>query len=472
MKTSPGTLGRAAVCRAVTARAVRALLPPLGSSASLRWTFYLGGLVCLSSVRIFDHVVLNGPRYDPTVHGLGISAFLLAALVFFYLSSRSTIPPVLHGLLPHSRALLAVGLLGALVFVPRSLVLMARIPGQLAQARHYQLDSVAMVDCGTRLWLRGHNPYTDFDLVACLTHTGVPHDATTPLQVGPFARVHVYPTHEQLVQVFAQVSRQHVQNPAAFESHFSYPAGTIILTAPVLALGWHEISLFYLLCLVVMYVLLAWWAPRRVRPWLALLAVANITVWEYAVGIAADSLVVLLLLSAWATWRRAWLSAVLIGAAIATRQNAWFFLPFYAMLIGRTYGWRMLIQRLAVVAAVFGLVNGPFFLQSPVAWTDGVLGQLVDPMFSMGNGFIVAADVGWLPLWSRHTYAALEVAALIACVLVYARTCRRHPGTACVWALVPLLFAWRSPLLYFVPLTLLCLWPLLTDLHTREAGKG
>lgn len=126
--------------------------------------------------------------------------------------------------------------------------------------------------------MQGHNPYTAFDLVACLTHTGVPPDATTPLPVGPFARVHVYPTHAQLAQVFAQVSRQHVRNPAAFESHFSYPAGTIILTAPVLALGWPEISLFYLLCLVVMYVLLAYWAPGRVHPWVALLALANITV--------------------------------------------------------------------------------------------------------------------------------------------------------------------------------------------------
>ncbi len=204
------------------------------------------------------------------------------------------------------------------------------------------------------------------------------------------------------------------------------------------------------------------------RPWVALLALANITVWEYAVGIAADSLVVLLLLAAWATWRCLWVSALLMGAAIATRQNAWFFLPFYAVLIGRTDGWRMLVKRGLVIGVVFGVLNGLFFIQSPGAWTAGVLGQLMDPMFSLGSGFITLADLGWLPLWSRHTYAVLELVALIVCVLVYARTCRQHPGTACVLALVPLLFAWRSPLLYFVPLTLLCLWPLLADLGAHD----
>lgn len=113
---------------------------------ALRWASYLGGLVCISSVRIFDHLVWNGSHDDSTAHGLGSAVLLLASLVFFFLSSRSTIPAALHGLLPSSRLFLAVGLLGALVFVPRSLVLIARIPGQLVQPHHYQVDSVAMVD--------------------------------------------------------------------------------------------------------------------------------------------------------------------------------------------------------------------------------------------------------------------------------------------------------------------------------------
>ena len=56
--------------------------------------------------------------------------------------------------------------------------------------------------------MRGRNPYTAFNLVDCLTRYGVPLDATTPLQVGAFAGVHYYPTHQQLVRVFAQVTGQ------------------------------------------------------------------------------------------------------------------------------------------------------------------------------------------------------------------------------------------------------------------------
>src|SRR5207245_1557009 len=180
----------------------------------------------------------------------------------------------------------------------------AHIPGQM----HYQTDSIAMVDCGTRLLLHGRNPYIAFNLVDCLSRYGVPLNATTPLQAGAFAGVHYYPTHQQLVRVFAQVSRRHLHWPAEFEAHFSYPAGSFIFPVPVIALGWHEISLFYLLCLLLTYALLAWRAPRRLRPWLVPMALANLTVWDYSVGIATDSLVVLLLVAAWATWRRAWVS--------------------------------------------------------------------------------------------------------------------------------------------------------------------
>ena len=448
-----------------------ALIPDLGPTAALRCAFYLGGLLCIGGIRVFDHFVLSEPSYDPAVHALGIAALLLAGLVLFFLAGRSSIPAVLRGLLPHRRILLAVSILGTLLLVPRGLDLIAQIPGQIVQPRHYHLDSVAAIDCSTRLLLHGRNPYTDLRLVDCLRHNSVPPIDTTPLQVGAFAGIKYYPTNQQLAQVFAQASRLHVPQPAEFESHLSYPAGSIIFPAPLIALGWPEVSLFYLLCLVLTYALLVWWAPPRLRPWLVLAALANITVWDYAFGIDTGSLDVLLILAAWATWRRRWLSALLMGAAIATRQNAWFFFPFYAILVGRMFGRRALTERLIVIAVVFGLLNGPFFLQSPAAWVSGVLIQIKDPMFSMGSGFIAAADIGWLPLWPRSTYAALELTAMVACALVYARTCRRHPGTASVLALVPLVFAWRSPLLYFVPLTLLCLWPLVADLRAVDAGR-
>ena len=81
--------------------------------------------------------------------------------------------------------------------------------------------------------------------------------------------------------------------------HFNYPAGSFIFPVPVLALGWHEISLFYLLCLLLTYALLAWWAPRRLRPWLVPMALANLTVWDYATVTRAGEGLAGLLFTIW-----------------------------------------------------------------------------------------------------------------------------------------------------------------------------
>jgi hypothetical protein len=64
-----------------------------------------------------------------------------------------------------------------------------------------------------------------------------------------------------------------------------------------------------------------------------------------------------------------------------------------------------------------------------------------------------------LPLWPRFVYAGLELAALVACLLLYVRICRRQPGTGPVLALIPVVFAWRSLFTYFyVALPMLSLW--------------
>jgi hypothetical protein len=94
-------------------------------------------------------------------------------------------------------------------------------------------------------------------------------------------------------------------------------------------------------------------------------------------------------------------------------------------------------------------------------------------MFPAGAGIIALGRHGLPALWPHPVYTFLELAALVACVLYYARTCRRQPDTGLVLGLVPLVFAWRSFFVYFfAPLPILCLWPLLTDLRRAEAQEG
>jgi uncharacterized membrane protein len=304
-------------------------------------------------------------------------------------------------------------------------------------------------------------------MVDCLARNGLTGRFTTPLRKGEFAKVSIYPHADDLKRVYERALRLHIQRPPEFESYISYPAGAFIFPVPFVALGWHEMSTFYLLWIVLSYLLVAWSLPWRWRPWLVPLALGNIALWGDVVSGSSDSLDIILILAGWITWRRRWLSPLLMGAAIAARQQGWFFAVFYAILIARVYGPRALVERLLVMGAVFAAVNLPLIINAPGAWLHGALGPLTDPMFPLGAGVIALAVHAWLPLWPRQLYTVLEVLAMVGCAVVYARTCRRHPGTGLVLALVPLVFAWRSLFTYFMPLPLLCLWPLLAEREPR-----
>jgi len=438
------------------------LLPDEGPTITLRLVCYLAALACFSvAPTLHTRGLVLGPRIGAALTVIS----LVAGLLCFYLASRATLPRWLEGVRPRGRTLLIATVSGALCASVVSAAVLATLPLTVMRPHHYANDAVTATDCATSLIMRGHNPYTEFDMGACLTHHDLTALQTTPLQAGAFARTPSYPAPADLTRVFAQARRDHVRRPAAFESFFNYPAGAFLLPAAFVALGWSDLSSFYLLWAVLAYGLLALRAPRRWRPWLLALAGGNVTLWGNAADGQSNLLVIFLILAGWSTWQRPWLSSALIGLALATRQEAWFFAPYYLILVGRLGSWRGAAARLAVVAVVCALINAPFIVLSSGAWLHGVLGPLRDPMYPLGEGVIALATSGALPLWSRAAYTGLELAALVLCLLIYLRTCRRHPGTGLVLALVPLVFAWRSLFTYFyVALPLLCLWVILADL--------
>jgi hypothetical protein len=354
-----------------------------------------------------------------------------------------------------------------------SVTVLAALPLAVMRPHHYANDAVAATECATHLFLQGHNPYTSFNLVDCFARHGLNGVYTTPLQAGRFAPIHLYPTQPDLLRTFAQIRHDHLQHPAMFESFFNYPAGAFLLTAPFAALGWHDLSTFYLFWALLAYAVLLWRAPRSWRPWLLIMAAAHTTLWTNIADGQSNVLDACLILAAWATWRRLWLSAALLGLAVATRQEAWLFTPFYLVLCGRLVGWRAVAGRLAVITGVFGLVNAPFIALSGRAWLHGVMGPLTDPMFPLGQGAIALATSGVLPLWPREVYAGLELAACMVCLLLYLRICRRHPSTGPVLALVPVIFAWRSLFTYFyVALPLVCLWVFIVAISAQDSAPG
>ncbi|MGZ6392304.1 MAG: hypothetical protein ACXWQZ_23945, partial [Ktedonobacterales bacterium] len=183
--------------------------------------------------------------------------------------------------------------------------------------------------------------------------------------------------------------------------------------------------------------------------WVGLLILADLPLLNAAVGGVLDVFYILLLFVAWRWWRQPVLSTVFLGLAIAAKQLAWFFLPFYAIYIWRERGWREALTRLAGAGGVFAVINEPFILNDPRAWLAGVLAPQVDPMFPLGNGIVGLSVSGLLPLAPSAVYTALFGLAIRVCIAWYWRFGRSMPEVALLLAVLPLFFAWRSLTTYF-----------------------
>jgi hypothetical protein len=310
----------------------------------------------------------------------------------------------------------------------------------------YHNDAIALNDCAARLLLAGRDPYTDLGLFACFGDLGIGADRTTPLQRGLFARVPVYPSDDELDAAWGA----RVADPASnveFEERLSYPALAVVLIAPWVALGWDS-NVLYLLCLLAAMALIVRRAPAGLRPFVLTGLFAAACLEAFTVGGSADLLYALPLVAAW-TWRERGWSGLLVGIAVAIKQIAWFFAPFYVIAVLARQGPRVAARRAAEATAVFVLANLPFALHDGGAWLAGVLTPIAAPTFPRGAGFIFLATNDVLPLWPAVVYTGLEAVAGVAVLVVAWRTRRSSPELGVVLAVLPLFLARRSLFSYF-----------------------
>ncbi len=314
----------------------------------------------------------------------------------------------------------------------------------------YHNDAIALNECAARLVLDGRDPYASLDIFDCYARLGIGADRTTPLRLGEFASVAVYPTDDQLDAAWALRSRD--GGNVEFVSRPSYPALSFLLIVPFVALGW-DTNRLYVLCLGAAMALVVLRTPIGLRPFMLTAVLGATSLAAFTVSGSADLLYVLPLVAAWLWRERRW-SAVAYGIAAATKQLAWFFAPFYLIAVVTTYGWREGLRRAATSATVFGATNLPFFVSHPGDWFEGVTTPISGPMFPRGAGIIFLGTNGGLPLLPSSAYLAMEGLCAIACVLVAWRSRRTSPELGVVLALLPLFVAWRSLFSYFflVPL--------------------
>lgn len=319
----------------------------------------------------------------------------------------------------------------------------------LFTAPKYTNDGTSIDENAAMQLLQGHNPYTNSDLVHIVRQFKLDVNWTTPLREGQFANRLDYPSPVDVLSVYATSSKSgHLPE---FESKVSYPALSFLSLVPLVWLGIYNVLPFYLLCYIALIVL-GWTVARReLRPWLIVLSLANVAMLGSVFGGNLDVLAILLVVIAWLGRERRWLSALTLGLAVACKQPTWFFVPFYAILIFRTHGWKETTWRLTI-AGIIGLAfNLPFILWNPGAWVAGIMAPVSDPMFPMGVGIVGLVGVPFLPSYMPSMiYALLEYGIFYPlCIAWYWRICKAHPEAAMLLAVLPLFFAWRSLPSYF-----------------------
>ena len=431
----------------------------------LRWSIALpqgeaATRLTLVGVVIGLHNLLELPR-DPLTRAVGaplsgVLAFLaLSVSLWLLLLALAERPPQWRWL--HNRRaqaiILTLTLAAALVGVKQ----LGAMVVTSFQPPFYPNDGATLDQYAAQQLLAGHNPYVTSDIVAAVHQLGQQAQYTTPLHAGPFASHALtdYPSAAQRTAAFPTVGAA-----PGFEGKLSYPALAFLPLVPLFWAGLPNATPLTLLCVLALAALLISAAPRALRPWVALLFLADAPLLNAALIADPDILYIVPLFAAWRWRERGALSAVLLGLALATKQLAWFSAPFLLVLIWRERGWRAAAGRLAGAAALFAAINAPFFVNAPRAWLAGVLAPQLDPMFPLGNGLIRLPLSGLLPLAPAPVYTALEALALLGALAWYWRNCLRVPALGYALAMAPLYVAWRSltTYFYFTALPALGLW--------------
>lgn len=416
--------------------------------------------LALVGVVIVLHNLLELPR-DPLTAAIG--APLTGMLAFVALSASLGLllwalterPPAWRWLRSRraQAVILALTLAAALVGVKQ----LGAMAVASFQPPFYPNDGATLDQYAAQQLLDGHNPYVTTNIASAVRFYHQPAEYTTPLHTGPFAgrALTDYPSASERAAAFNASS-----DGQGFEGKLSYPALAFLALVPFVWAGLPSATLLTLLCALGLGALLVTSAPRALRPWIALLCLADVPLLNAALIADPDILYLVPLFAAWRWRERGAVAAILLGLALATKQLAWFSAPFLLALVWRERGWRAAARLLAGAAALFTAINAPFFLNNPHAWLAGVLAPQLDPMFPLGNGLIRLSLSGALPLAPAPVYTALEALALIGALIWYWRNCLRAPALGYALAMAPLYFAWRSltTYFYFTALPALALW--------------
>ena len=337
-------------------------------------------------------------------------------------------------------------------------------------------DATALTHQAADNLLAGKNPYANSNVVTALLRFNPYSDRVTPLKEGKFANSFPYPTSAQLEQVWEDVIKNPQQIPVEYASNLSYPSGSFLLPIPFMlaakAAGLPEpdfriiFTIFVLTALIYVTFLI----PGKKRFLFLGLLLISFDLWNSIADGETGSLVFPFLLLAFVlVKRKAWLSGIFMGIAVATKQTAWFFLPFYLIMVFNTSSFKKFGVTALIVAGVFSAMNLPFMVLDIKLWFASIFNPMSGDIYPLGVGVVTLVTGGLLNIQSPFIFDVMEFTVLGLGVCWYFFYYRRYPYLGPVLAVFPLFFAWRSlwPYFFYTVIILLAMY-----LTTPDSLKG
>ncbi|MFA7351930.1 MAG: hypothetical protein WCZ22_00370 [Dehalococcoidales bacterium] len=310
-------------------------------------------------------------------------------------------------------------------------------------------DATALCHQAAENFLDGKNPYAEAHIVNAMQEYDVPLHKLTPLRLGIFNDTFPYPTDEQMQELHQRILENPDDIPEELESGLCYPAGSFLIPSLFLLLGISDLRIIYIILLVPALLYVIWLSPAKYRLLLLAIILISLELWNALASGETGFLLFPFLLLGWVLFKKHTLvSAISIGLAVTIKQVAWFFWPFYLILIYKTQGFKKAVQSLSIILLIFIATNLPFIISDPYLWYESIISPMTDK-FPLGVGIITLVTGGLINIQSSLVFSILECLIFIGGIIWYYRNCYRYPHAGPLLAVLPLFFAWRSIWPYF-----------------------
>lgn len=255
-------------------------------------------------------------------------------------------------------------------------------------------------------------------------------------------------------------------------THISYPALSFLVFIPQRLLGFSDISLSVMVCLVLTLIFLVREAPAFFFPLTVVTLFYNQFLISNAMFGNIDFVWILPLLVGMHYWYRGKVarSALAVGLAFAVKPIPWLISPYLAIWLWKRPAefqrsrWRAIGLALGVGLLGFLVPNLPFIWSAPHAWLEAVLSTVGSriPLQTRGIGIALFSYAGLLHL-PKVVFRVLELAVFAASLYVYSRWFDRVKWAAWVMPVVILWFNDRSLFNYFITFAPIAYYALLLN---------